>query len=37
VVEKRIVGGKATLRYDDGAVLEVTDENDGSATMNATA
>jgi hypothetical protein len=33
VVEKRIAGGKATLRYDDGAVLEVTAGKDGSATL----
>ncbi len=37
VVEKRIAGGKATVGYDDGAVLEVTAENDGSATMAFTS
>ena len=37
VVEKRIAGGKATLRYDNGAILEVTADKDGSVTMAFTS
>jgi hypothetical protein len=33
IVEKRIAGNKATLRYDNGAVLEITAARDGSATL----